>query len=93
MGIEDNGNFKDAEDHFFGAKTPKEAVLMYAHNQDWDSAQIVAKEHNSISVHDVPVDQERVAFDAKDLAKFEFPLLRTQGQGACYLSWTKFGAN
>ena len=79
MGIEDDGNFKDAEDHFFGAETPKEAVLMYVHNQDWDSAQRVAEEHDSNSVSDVLVGQAKVAFEAKDLAKFESLLLRTQG--------------
>jgi intraflagellar transport protein 172 len=28
------------------AKKPKEAVLMYVHNQDWESAQRVAEAHD-----------------------------------------------
>ena len=78
MAIEDDGHLKDAEYHCFIAKNPKEAVLMYVHNQDWDSAQIVAEEHDSNGVHDVLFDQANVAFEAKDLAKFESPLLRTR---------------
>jgi hypothetical protein len=30
----------------FQAKKPKEAVLMYVHNQDWESAQRVAEAHD-----------------------------------------------
>ena len=89
MAIEDDGNFKDSEDYCSRAKTLKEAVLMYVHNQDWDSAQILAEKPDSNSVHDVLVDQAKVAFEAKDLAKFESLLLRTQGPELALLAGPK----
>ena len=55
MALEDDGKFKEAEQHFVKAKKPKEAVLMYVHNQDWDAAQRVAEEHDPSSVSDVLV--------------------------------------
>ena len=33
-------------DFFVQAKKPKEAVLMYVHSQDWESAQRVAEAHD-----------------------------------------------
>ena len=41
MALEDEGKFQEAEIQFIKAKKPKEAVLMYVHNQDWESAQKV----------------------------------------------------
>ena len=38
---------------------PKEAVLMYVHQQNWDAAQRVAEEHCPESVPDVLVGQVR----------------------------------
>ena len=78
MALEDEGKFKDAELQFIKGKRPKEAVLMYVHNQDWESAQRVAEDHDTDSVSDVLVGQAKVAFDSKDYAKFESLLLRAQ---------------
>jgi intraflagellar transport protein 172 len=78
MALEDEGKFREAELQFIKAKKPKEAVLMYVHNQDWDSAQRVAEEHDEDSVSDVLVGQAKVAFEARDYAKFESLLLRAQ---------------
>ena len=78
MALEDDGKFKEAEQHFVKAKKPKEAVLMYVHNQDWDSAQQVAEQHDVDSVSDVLVGQAKVAFEGKDYGKFESLLLRAQ---------------
>ena len=78
MALEDDGKFPEAEKHFVKAKKPKEAVLMYVHNQDWDSAQRVAEQHDTDSVSDVLVGQAKVAFENKDFAKFESLLLRAQ---------------
>ena len=58
--------------------SPQEAVLMYVHNQDWDSAQRVAEAHDPDSVSDVLVGQAKVAFDQKDWSRFESLLLRAQ---------------
>ena len=34
MALEDEGKFKEAEGHFVKGGKPKEAVLMYVHNQE-----------------------------------------------------------
>eukprot|EP01135_Chromosphaera_perkinsii_P005322 Nk52_evm3s343 gene=Nk52_evmTU3s343 len=78
MFLEDEGRFKEAEDEFVKADKPKEAVLMYVHNRDWDNAQRVAENHDPPSVPDVLVGQARVAFESKDFGKAETFLLRAQ---------------
>ena len=78
MYLEDEGKFPEAEAEFVKAGRPKEAVLMYVHNQDWDSAQRVAESHDSDSVADVLVGQARFAFEEKDFTKAESYLLRAQ---------------
>ncbi|KAK3595246.1 hypothetical protein CHS0354_010853 [Potamilus streckersoni] len=78
MYLEDEGKFPEAEAEFVKAGKPKEAVLMYVHNQDWDSAQRVAEAHDAESVADVLVGQARFAFEEKEYAKAESYLLRAQ---------------
>ncbi|XP_012943117.1 intraflagellar transport protein 172 homolog isoform X1 [Aplysia californica] len=78
MFLEDEGKFPEAEQEFVKAQRPKEAVLMYVHNQDWDSAQRVAEAHDPDSVADVLVGQARFAFEEKDYTKAESYLLRAQ---------------
>ena len=78
MALEDEGKYKEAEAQFIKAKKAKEAVLMHVHNQDWDSAQRVAEEHDPDSVSDVLIGQAKVAFESKDYTKFEALLLRAQ---------------
>ncbi|CAH1772611.1 unnamed protein product [Owenia fusiformis] len=78
MFLEDDGKFPEAEQQFIKANKPKEAVLMYVHNQDWDSAGRVAEEHDPDSIKDVLVGQARVAFEAKEYQKAESYLLRAQ---------------
>ncbi|BFY99323.1 hypothetical protein BsWGS_02362 [Bradybaena similaris] len=78
MFLEDEGKFQEAELEFIKAQRPKEAVLMYVHNQDWDSAQRVAEAHDKDSVADVLVGQARFAFEEKDFTKAESYLLRAQ---------------
>lgn len=50
----------------------------YVHNQDWDSAQRVAEQHDPDSVSDVLVGQARFAFEEKEYQKAESFLLRAQ---------------
>ena len=50
----------------------------YVHNQDWDSAQRVAEQHDPDSVADVLVGQARFAFEEKEFQKAESFLLRAQ---------------
>ncbi|KAK3091661.1 hypothetical protein FSP39_021624, partial [Pinctada imbricata] len=78
MYLEDEGRFQEAEAEFIKANKPKEAVLMYVHNQDWDSAQRVAEQSDPDSVSDVLVGQARFAFEEKEYAKAESYLLRAQ---------------
>lgn len=78
MFLEDEGKFAEAEGEFIKANRPKEAVLMYVHNQDWDSAQRIAETHDADSVSDVLVGQARFAFEEKEYAKAESFLLRAQ---------------
>ena len=76
MHLEDEGAFREAEDEFVRAGKPKEAVLMYVHAQDWDSAQRVAEGHDPDSISDVLVGQARVAFQNRDFQAAETFLLR-----------------
>ena len=78
MALEDEGKFSEAESHFVKASKPKEAVLMYVHNQDWEAAQRVAEAHDQDSVGEVLIGQAKVAFEAGDWSKFESLLLRAQ---------------
>lgn len=54
------------------------SFFRYVHNQDWDSAQRVAEQHDPDSVADVLVGQARFAFDEKEYQKAESYLLRAQ---------------
>ncbi|CAJ0966968.1 unnamed protein product [Ranitomeya imitator] len=78
MFLEDEGKFSEAESEFVKAGKPKEAVLMYVHNQDWDAAQRVAELYDADSVGDVLAGQARFAFEQKDFQKAEAFLLRAQ---------------
>ncbi|CAI9571384.1 unnamed protein product [Staurois parvus] len=78
MLLEDEGKFNEAEAEFVKAGKPKEAVLMYVHNQDWDAAQRVAELYDPGSVGDVLEGQARFAFEQKDYQKAEAFLLRAQ---------------
>ena len=59
LSLSSQGKFAEAEEEFIRAGKPKEAVLMYVHQQDWDSAQRVAELHCPDSVADVLVGQVR----------------------------------
>ncbi|XP_030627149.1 intraflagellar transport protein 172 homolog [Chanos chanos] len=78
MFLEDEGKFAEAESEFIKAGKPKEAVLMYVHNQDWSGAQRVAEGHDPESVADVLVGQAKYCFEQKDFQKAEAFLLRAQ---------------
>ncbi|ELV13731.1 Intraflagellar transport protein 172 like protein [Tupaia chinensis] len=81
MYLEDEGKFEEAEGEFIRAGKPKEAVLMFVHNQDWEAAQRVAEAHDPDSVAEVLVGQARVALEEKDFQKAEALLLRAQRPG------------
>ncbi|XP_048371540.1 intraflagellar transport protein 172 homolog [Sphaerodactylus townsendi] len=76
--LEDEGKFEEAEVEFVKAGKPKEAVLMYAHAQNWAAAQQVAEAHDPESVVIVLVGQADAAFKQKEFQKAEALLLRAQ---------------
>eukprot|EP00056_Hartaetosiga_gracilis_P018831 m.12051 g.12051 ORF g.12051 m.12051 type:complete len:1743 (+) comp7113_c0_seq1:45-5273(+) len=78
MYFEEEGQLARAEEEFIKAGKPREAVLMYVHAQDWDSAQRVAEGHDEDSISDVLVGQARVAFSSKDFGSAETFLLRAE---------------
>ena len=57
LSLSTQGKYQEAEEEFAAAGKPKEAVLMYVHQQDWDNAQRVAEEHCPESVADVLIGQ------------------------------------
>ncbi|XP_012868986.1 PREDICTED: intraflagellar transport protein 172 homolog [Dipodomys ordii] len=81
MYLEDEGKFEEAEAEFIRAGKPKEAVLMFVHNQDWEAAQRVAEAHDPDSVAEVLIGQARGALEEKDFQKAEGLLLRAQRPG------------
>ncbi|XP_046660390.1 intraflagellar transport protein 172 homolog isoform X2 [Homalodisca vitripennis] len=76
MALEDDGKFQEAEDQFIKAGKPKEAVMMYMHNQDWENAERVAQEHDEESLAQVLHAQAKQAFLDKNYQQFESLLLR-----------------
>lgn len=78
MFLEDEGKFREAELEFIQAHRPKEAVLMYVHNQDWESAQRVAEANDKDSVADVLKGQATYAFENGEFQKAESLLLRAE---------------
>ncbi|XP_039285389.1 intraflagellar transport protein 172 homolog [Nilaparvata lugens] len=76
MALEDDGKFELAEKEFVKAMKPKEAVLMYIHNQDWENAERVAEQHDEQSMSLVLLGQAKEEFSNKNFAKFESLLLR-----------------
>jgi intraflagellar transport protein 172 len=53
MALEDNGEFLKAEEHFILAKKPREAIDMYTHQQDWESAMRIAEQHDKSAVSEI----------------------------------------
>ncbi|KAI9201990.1 uncharacterized protein BJ171DRAFT_584638 [Polychytrium aggregatum] len=78
MFLEDEGKFPEAEAAFILAGKPKEAILMYIHNENWDAALTVAETYEPNSVAEVLIGQAKVVFDKKEYTKAECLLLRAQ---------------
>lgn len=78
MSLEDQGKFKEAEAEFIQAGKPKEAIEMHIHNEDYDSALVVAEAYDPDSVPEILTGQAKIAFSAKDFMKMETLLLRAQ---------------
>ncbi|KAJ3095379.1 hypothetical protein HDU97_007002 [Phlyctochytrium planicorne] len=78
MYLEDNGKFKEAENAFILAGKPKEAILMYIHNENWEAAFSVAETYDPNSVGEVLIGQAKISFDRKEYGSAETLLLRAQ---------------
>ncbi|VDN87730.1 unnamed protein product [Brugia pahangi] len=74
--LEEEGEFEKAEMHFIESGKPKEAILMYIHDQDWENAERVAKKHSPETLSDVYIRQARMAIEQKNFACAESCLLR-----------------
>ncbi|CAH0385245.1 unnamed protein product [Bemisia tabaci] len=78
MALEDDGKFSEAEVQFFKANKPKEAVLMYVHNQDWTNAERVAEKCDDSAMEEVLVAQAKQEFEKKNYQNFQTLLLRAR---------------
>ncbi|KAL3317647.1 hypothetical protein Ciccas_003697 [Cichlidogyrus casuarinus] len=76
--LEDEGKLPDAEAAFLRAGKSREAVLMYVHCHDWDSAYRVAQQHDPETVNEIFLGLARVAFADQDFEKAETFLLRAE---------------
>uniref|UniRef100_F6S4V7 Intraflagellar transport protein 172 homolog n=1 Tax=Ornithorhynchus anatinus TaxID=9258 RepID=F6S4V7_ORNAN len=91
MFLEDEGKFEEAEAEFIRAGKPKEAVLMFIHNQDWEAAQRVAEAHDPESISKVLVEQAQAALAEKDYQRAEGLLLRAQRPGLALTYYKEAG--
>ena len=53
MYLEDEGRFVEAEREFLAADKPREAIEMWVHQQDWDTAQRIADASDPGSLPDI----------------------------------------
>ncbi len=79
MFLEDEGKFPGAEAEFIAAGKPKEAVDMYMHNQDWESAIRVAEQFDPTSISEILIAQARSMAERK-----QFPV-RPEGPAAFFV--------
>jgi len=71
LALEDDEQFKLAEEEFIKASKPKEAIDMYIHQRDWVSAMRVAETHDRDGVREVMVHQAKDLVDQNSLQAAE----------------------
>lgn len=71
LALEDDEQFKLAEDEFIKASKPKEAIDMYVHQRDWTSAMRVAEAYHREGVKDVTVQHAKDLVDQGNLSGAE----------------------
>ncbi|XP_076179801.1 intraflagellar transport protein Oseg2 [Ptiloglossa arizonensis] len=76
MALEDAGRFSDAEKEFIKAGRTMEAVQMYIHTRDWETAEDVAQSINQDAVAEVLVARASEAAESQDYSLAETLLLR-----------------
>jgi len=76
MALEDEGRFAEAEKEFIQAGKSMEAVQMYIHSREWESAEEIARSHSQEAVAQVLIARAAEAAEAQDYATAETVLLR-----------------
>uniref|UniRef100_A0A7S2Q9T2 Intraflagellar transport protein n=1 Tax=Zooxanthella nutricula TaxID=1333877 RepID=A0A7S2Q9T2_9DINO len=71
LALEDDENYRLAEEEFIKASKPKEAIDMYIHQRDWTSAMRVAEAHDREGIKEVLMHQGKDCVDQNNLAKAE----------------------
>ena len=66
LALEDDERYKEAADEFIKANKPKEAIDMYIHQRDWQSAMGIAEKFDREAVNEVPSE-----LDGHGTAMFE----------------------
>eukprot|EP01063_Lacrimia_lanifica_P008046 TRINITY_DN1519_c0_g1_i1.p1 TRINITY_DN1519_c0_g1~~TRINITY_DN1519_c0_g1_i1.p1 ORF type:complete len:1768 (+),score=790.58 TRINITY_DN1519_c0_g1_i1:95-5398(+) len=64
--LEDEGQFKEAEEEFIKANKPKEAIEMYIHTHMWPDAMRVASAYEQNAIPDVLIAEAKFAFERRD---------------------------
>jgi intraflagellar transport protein 172 len=59
LALEDDERYKEAAEEFIKANKPKEAIDMFIHQRDWQSAMFIAEKHDREAVNEVMVQQAR----------------------------------
>merc|ERR1719247_2992363 len=67
LALEDDEQFKLAEEEFIKAGKPKEAIDMFVHQRDWVSAMRIAEAYDHDSVRDVMVHQAKDLVDQNNI--------------------------
>ena len=75
-----SGRFKEAEAEFISGRKPREAIDMYLHQQDWNSAMRVAEQYDPASMSDVLVAQGKLAVEVRRVGGGR---ARTDSVGVC----------
>jgi intraflagellar transport protein 172 len=78
MYLEDEGKFEAAERAFILAGKPREAILMYIHEENWIAALSVAENADPTCVPDVLIGQAKSLFSKAEYSKAESLILRAQ---------------
>lgn len=78
MALEDEGKFEEAEKEFMLANKPREAIMMYTHNRDWDSAVRIAEKFAPETVNEILVNQAAAALESQNYSEYEALLIRAE---------------
>mmetsp|Transcript_17930 Transcript_17930/g.51630 ORF Transcript_17930/g.51630 Transcript_17930/m.51630 type:complete len:974 (+) Transcript_17930:3-2924(+) len=90
LALEDDEQYKQAEEEFIKASKPKEAIDMYIHQRDWVSAMRVAENHDRDMIKEVMVNQAKDLVDQNQLQAAENIFIQAgKPEGAVQMYSTK----